>query len=859
MSQATATTSEPLRTPDNTVAGALERKIAASRRAILVEQLWPLLWLPIGVVALFLAVSFAGVWPLLPPVWHAGLLAGFVLALVASLVPIARVRGASRKAALERLEAQSGLPHRPASSYEDTLAPIGSERSTAALWVAHRRRLLSLVSGMRARSPQPRTEPTDPLALRVLLLLAAGIGAVVAGDAFSDRLASAFRLSPIIPAAVTRLDAWLTPPLYTGRQPILLADGSKTVDPDKQVSQRIEAPEGSVLVVRAAGSGHESYGLVTLADAAASPVSVQPEAQADAGGSAATQTPVSEFHLTLGKSQIVRVVDAGSERLSWSFQVIPDAPPQITLTRDPQQGARGALLLNYRVTDDYGVASAQASFALAEPAAAKPLKLADGSEIGPMGEAPTLPLKLNRQASNKDIVGKSSLDLTAHLWAGLKVRMLLSAKDQAGHTGEAAAREIVLPTRSFRNPLARALIEQRRDLAFMPASYMDVRLALDALSIAPDRFPIDPTAYLGLRSIYWQLTAPPSKEGFQDVVDQLWALALKIETGKLSDAEMALKDAEDKLSKALEEGASDEEIQRLMQELKQALNQFLKEMAEQAAKDPGAEDQPSQGAKELTDQDLQQMLKQMEQMSRSGNKDAAQQMLSDLRDMLDRLQSGRMARSGQSGKMREMMDKFGDMIGKQRKLLDDTFKAGRGRRQGLGQEGQSGEEGQSGQQQGDGQGSLDELDKRQGALRRQLQDMMQQLQGLNGDTQDQLDGAGKSMEDAQGSLQEDDPDTAADNQAKALDQLRKGAQKLTDEMLQGQNGQVGSQGGNDDRDPLGRQWKSDGPETDGGSTKVPKEIDVQRARRILEELRRRLSETNRPAGELDYLERLLGH
>jgi anti-anti-sigma regulatory factor len=48
-----------------------------------------------------------------------------------------------------------------------------------------------------------------------------------------------------------------------------------------------------------------------------------------------------------------------------------------------------------------------------------------------------------------------------------------------------------------------------------------------------------------------------------------------------------------------------------------------------------------------------------------------------------------------------------------------------------------------------------------------------------------------------------------------------------------------------------------GRDVDDYSQKVPGEIDVQRARRILEELRRRLADPSRPQIELDYLERLL--
>ena len=44
---------------------------------------------------------------------------------------------------------------------------------------------------------------------------------------------------------------------------------------------------------------------------------------------------------------------------------------------------------------------------------------------------------------------------------------------------------------------------------------------------------------------------------------------------------------------------------------------------------------------------------------------------------------------------------------------------------------------------------------------------------------------------------------------------------------------------------------------DDYTVKVPGEIDVQRARRIIEELRRRFGDVLRPQEELDYIERLL--
>jgi hypothetical protein len=119
------------------------------------------------------------------------------------------------------------------------------------------------------------------------------------------------------------------------------------------------------------------------------------------------------------------------------------------------------------------------------------------------------------------------------------------------------------------------------------------------------------------------------------------------------------------------------------------------------------------------------------------------------------------------------------------------------------------------------------------------------------------------MGDAGGRLGEGNADGAVDSQGKALEALRKGAQSLAEAMQQGEGqgdgpgNQAGrQQGGPNGNDPLGRPLH--GREFgDDYTVKIPGEIDVQRVRRILEELRRRLADPARPQIELDYLERLL--
>src|SRR5690606_17296329 len=104
---------------------------------------------------------------------------------------------------------------------------------------------------------------------------------------------------------------------------------------------------------------------------------------------------------------------------------------------------------------------------------------------------------------------------------------------------------------------------------------------------------------------------------------------------------------------------------------------------------------------------------------------------------------------------------------------------------------------------------------------------------------------------------------AVGQQGQALEALRRGAQDMMNQM-QAMQGQQGEQGGSgeggrqrsSDRDPLGRPRATTGPDF-GNSVRVPDEIDTQRARQILEEIRRRLGNALSPELERDYLERLL--
>ncbi len=148
-----------------------------------------------------------------------------------------------------------------------------------------------------------------------------------------------------------------------------------------------------------------------------------------------------------------------------------------------------------------------------------------------------------------------------------------------------------------------------------------------------------------------------------------------------------------------------------------------------------------------------------------------------------------------------------------------------------------------------------------GDRQRELRDMLGRLQrgmrefGLR--APGQLDGAGEAMERAERALRDGDLEGATQEEARALEQLRQGAREMAQQMLRQMPSRFGLNEPQGELDPMGRPpQRTDGPDP-GVGVKVPDQIDIQRAREILEELRRRIGESTRPPIELEYLERLL--
>jgi uncharacterized protein (TIGR02302 family) len=853
LSGATPDLPEPARDPDAVSRLQLTQALQRAKYAIAWERGWPHLARLLTVIGLFLVVSWAGLWLVVPFIARAIGLGLFVLLALGALFPLFRFRWPSRDEALNRLDRGTGIRHRPATTLTDTLA--SQDPVARALWQAQRERTLASIKRIRAGLPSPRLAIHDPWALRALVAVLMVATYVAAGDERLMRTGAAFDWNGVLAPANVRVDAWVTPPVYTGKPPVILSAANKESPAGANTaSGPLPVPAGSTLLVRSSGGTLDVAVTGNLTETV--PTEAAPQG-------------TNEKHFTIAGDGTA-YVRSPSGQPQWKFSAVPDRAPTIALAKDPERQARGSLQMSYKIEDDYGVTEAHAHFA-----ARRGERTPDAAEARPLFDPPQFTLTLPN-ARTRNGVGQTVKDLSEDPYAGADVTLTLTAKDEAGNEGHSEPFNMRLPERLFTKPLARALIEQRRILALDANQNGQVFTALDALMIEPDLFTPEAGQYLGLYSVAKQLEAARSDDALREVVASLWALAVTIEDGNITDVDKALRAAQDALKQALDRGASDEEIKKLTEDLRAALDNFMRQLAEQMRNNPQQLARPlDPNTRVMRQQDLNNMIERMERLSRSGDKDAAKQLLEQLQQMLENLQ---MAQPGQSGDgdMEQALNELGDVIRKQQQLRDKTFKQGQDSRRDR-MRGKQNDQGMGDLQQ-DQQGLRDRLKKLQQELAKRGMGQGQKGQkgqpgdqaqpGDDGDQQgdsgDALGDADSAMGDADGKLGEGNADGAVDSQGQALDALRKGAQNLAEAMQQGDGDGQGDgpgnrvgrqQAGGNSTDPLGRPLH--GREFGDETVKIPGEIDVQRARRILEELRRRLGDPQRPQLELDYLERLL--
>ena len=826
---------------DKSTTRRLRRLMLGARLMMVAETLWPGLM----IIGLATGLWFAGAW-LGADRWlavHLALL-GLIVALgLYGIWQFRKVSWPTQAQIVRRLEQDNQLLHRPLTHLLDRESFGGLDETSFRMWQASRQQSAGrLRQHLHRISPAVLTQRIDPYALRAPVILLVVIGFMAASGDRLDRL-SGF-LSPNFTAEagrIVRVDGWINPPSYTRKPPVSLP--VETVD-GKLVSS-IEVPIGSELQFRVSGAE-----FILRVDGQG----IDPQVAEDGPLGA----PVSYLATLASAGEILLEGDAREWR--YGVSVIADQPPEIFVNGLPEVAQTGSLTFRYAAQDDYGLKRAWSAVTPADPA------LTAGT---PLIEPPEINLRLPSRLA-EDGEAQTVKNLTEHPWAGARVSMQYFASDAIDQTGQSEPFEMVLPQRQFFKPLARAIVEQRRRLALDKHARRKVQQSLDALMVAPESFIPDLGHYLGIRSAYRRLVLARDDDQLRALLPQLWDLALAIEDGSLSDAERRLRTAQERLMDALENNAGDEEIARLIDELREALQEFAEMLAQRAQENPQSlTQQEMDELRALEQQDINDLLAQIEELSRQGAKEAARQLLEQLQQSLENLRSAMRREQGQDP-MAEQLNQLGEMIRRQQELQNQTQQEQRRqqqqRQQGQqGQQGerQQGERGEQGERQQGEQGeqgmSAEELAQRQQELADQLRELMEQMQQQGMEPGEQFGEAEGAMGDATSDLEGGRPGEATNDQGRAIDALRQGAQELAQQMQENRQGPGNSPNArqlSSRPDPLGRRSRPDNRLNDE-RTKVPDQMDTERAREILDTIRRRLGDIDRPAEEKEYLERLI--
>lgn len=844
----------------------------------LLRAFWPL-W---TLVMASLALVFLGFHDQLPVelVWITGVavLAG---AGAAAWFGVRRFRLPSAQDARDRLDAT--LPGRPIAALSDTQAIGAGDAASEAVWFAHKRRMETRLAEARAVDPDLRLSRFDRYGLRyialTLFLMALMFGSVWRVDSLSG-------MAPAGGGAVAAgpsWEGWVEPPAHTGRPSLYLNDIAEGP---------LRVPVGSRIELRLYGQ----IGDLTVSETVSGRTGDVPGASEPRQG------------FEVARNGVITVDGAGGR--SWSVSVLPDAVPEVSFEGAVSREANGELSQMFRAVDDYGVVAGTARITLDLSQIDRRYGLTPEPDPVPVLEL-DLPMAISRDRS--DFTETLLENLSEHPWAELPVEIVLTVEDAIGQQGMSETRKIVLPGRRFFDPLAKAIIEQRRDLLWSFQNAERVSQLLRAVSHRPEGFVRSETNYLRLRVTIRRLETATrfglTDETRAEIAKALWDLAIQIEEGDLSDALERLRRAQDRLSEAIENGADENEIARLMQELREAMQDYMRQLAEQM--DPNQDPGDMENAEAMTGDQLEEMLNRLQELMEQGRMAEAQQLLDQLRRMMENMQMAQGQQQGQQGAGQQAMNGLQETLRDQQDLSDESFQdlqeqfngeqqgqqpgQQQGQEQGQ-QPGQQGQGQQPGQQQGQGQqpgqqgqgqqpgqqqgqrqqpgqpgqgqpgGPGQSLADRQQALRDTLRQQEQNLPGSGPGSdaaRDALDRAGRAMQDAENALREDDLAGALDNQADAMDAIREGMQQLGEELAQQQQQQGGQPGENmgqanpnGQRDPLGRSAGADGQL--GSDDNMLQDEDVyRRAQDLLDEIRRRSGEQARPDAELDYLRRLL--
>ncbi|WP_073955510.1 DUF4175 domain-containing protein [Thalassospira sp. TSL5-1] len=890
----------------------LERRLTIARHILTWEKVWPRLIPVLAVMATVFGLALTGILALLPPLVHIALLAVALIGIIVGAVFVWRAwQAPTAFEVMARLEAANHLAHTPIQNQRDTILP-SDDTLTSYLWQRQLRTNAARTQKLHLPRPRAVLAKMDPFGLSVIPVLLLFVGILSANGKYGERLSAAFDPIGRLGTAQFSAKLWVTPPAYTGKIPRTINPATEnnityfTANDTGFTASRTTggaagsrwnqnpAPSNELSAQkRVSSSGEINYGFGTLrgnnnandnpdnarnTDASNSnrhvhlrvpagtllsgnivsawkPTLIAPDGHERALGEESGNHTYS-VATPLNVPGDWNVTVWGTSRLTLSVDIIPDMPPVLAFIAPPTATKRDHVHLDYIANDDYGMRKLE--LVVRPRFEATPSALYGRTDAitidltGPRAEdesddriasdnsgtvtasavAGTAPAPAAREEylpAVNNLHGPYFLNLVAHPWAGLPVNLQLVATDNAGQTAKSDIQSIVLPERKFTHPVARKLIDIRKLLLRYPGRVREWRNSLYPVLNAPQAYGGDIGIFLGLSVATARLSAHLDDIVYQQNVGELlWHIAEQIERGQYGQAERNLIEAEENLLKALSNpDISEQQISDLIERYRQALNEYMSALAQQ--------DQPQQSqnaplGKMIEQQDLSRVIDQIGDLMRSGARNEARNLIEQLRQLVENMQ---VSPEGQGEDMarplRQMLDGMRDLARRQQDLMD--------------QGDQRSNDAPSSQSRARSQQQLS--DDANALTQNESFDRFGQSSGL----QSAID----AMKRATEALTHGRQHEALQQQQQALQNLRNGIGTLGQalEGLSKMMPMLDEMGTSGQRDPLGR------PVDGGNGVRIPDADTLNRTWRILQELRRRSSDPQRPKIEHDYIDRLL--
>ena len=370
-----------------------------------------------------------------------------------------------------------------------------------------------------------------------------------------------------------------------------------------------------------------------------------------------------------GKNRDVQLVlRRGWHKLAlWNIDIVPDRAPQVALLEEPEITLRKTIKFVYKALDDHGVQSVSVRIA--------PTSSSTGNN--------TEPVEIQLMApSLAEIENASYADLTALPWAGVPVTAQLVVTDGTGQRGWSEPKVITLPTRTFRNPFARALIEERQKFLENPDVTTRDELANVMAGIARQQglYRGDPVVLMSLRAGAVRLVLNDDPQTPQAVSEILWKTALRLEEGHVGQARSALAEAERDLTFSIMREASSSVIGPLLGRVHDAMTAYFDALEDERTRQPPAlqeMDWPLATASEmLTPEDLQARLAMVAEWIENGDRDAARNGLAQLQVLIENLRTTPPELTPQQAQLAQQVFALRALVRGQKNLNEEIEKLG---------------------------------------------------------------------------------------------------------------------------------------------------------------------------------------